>query len=69
MQQKNGRVYLETDNELTLEEVVDLIKKNIDEGLLYVLKWNLEYVLRRNLLIHLDSVKAYNYYKSLKSIK
>ena len=63
MQQKLGRVYPERENELTLEETVALIKENIDKGLLYVLKWNLEYVLRKDLLIHLDSVKAYNYYK------
>lgn len=64
MQQNHGRVYLEEENNLTLAEVVDLIKQDIDKGLLYVLKWNLEYVLRKNLLIHLDSVKAYNYYKN-----
>lgn len=63
MQQKLGRVYPERENELTLEETVALIKENIDKGLLYVLKWNLEHVLRKELLIHLDSVKAYNYYK------
>ena len=64
MQQNLGRVYPERENELTLEETVNLIKEDLDKGLLYVLKWNLEYVLRKDLLIHLDSVKAYNYYKN-----
>ena len=65
MQQNLGRVYPERENELTLDETVNLIKEDLDKGLLYVLKWNLEYVLRKDLLIHLDSVKAYNYYKNL----
>ncbi|MCI8310336.1 MAG: hypothetical protein HFJ45_09340 [Clostridia bacterium] len=52
-------------NELSLEELVELIKKDIDKGLAYTLKWNLESILRRNLFIHLDTVKAYNYYKNI----
>lgn len=58
-----GRVYKDNINELSLDETADLIKKNIDEGLAYVLKWSIQSLLRRNLLIHLDSVKAYNFYK------
>ena len=49
-------------NELSLDELVNLINKDIDSGLLYTLKWNLDSILRRNLLIHLDTVKAYNFY-------
>ena len=63
MQQSLGRNYSVEDNDLSLEEVVDLIKSDIDEGMVYVLKWNLQSLLKRNLLIHLDSVEAYNYYK------
>ena len=62
MQQKLGRDYSKNHNELSLDEVVDLIKKDIDEGLIYVLKWSLDSILKRNLLIHIDSVKAYNFY-------
>ena len=62
MQLKLGRNYLKENNELSLDEVVELIKRDIDSGLLYVLKWNLQSILRRNLYVHLDSVKAYNFY-------
>jgi nicotinate-nucleotide adenylyltransferase len=58
-----NRIYMKAENELTLDELVDLIKVNIDDGLIYTLKWSLESILKRNLLIHLDSVKAYNFYK------
>ena len=57
-----NRNYLKNENELSLNELVELIKKDIDKGLEYTLKWNLESILRRNLIIHLDSVKAYNFY-------
>ena len=58
-----GRVYPDKSNELTVGQTVNLVKKDIDEGMLYVLKWNLESILRKELYIHLDSVKAYNFYK------
>lgn len=57
-----NRNYMNNENELSLDELVELIKTNIDEGLEYTLKWNLQSILRRNLLIHLDTVKAYNFY-------
>ena len=63
MQLSLGRTYLEEDNDLSLQEVVNLIKADIDDGMFYVLKWNLESLLKRNLLIHLDSINAYNFYK------
>ena len=63
-----GRIYKDGSNKLTVEETVNLIKKDIDAGLLYVLKWNLESVLRKELLIHLDSVKAYNFYKKYQNM-
>lgn len=65
MLQNHGRDYMKNPNELSLEELVELIKKDIDKGLAYTLKWNLESILRRNLFIHLDTVKAYNYYKNI----
>ena len=57
-----NRNYMSNENELSLNELVELIKTNIDEGLEYTLKWNLQSVLRRNLLLHLNTVKAYNFY-------
>ena len=63
-----GRVFKDGSNKLTVEETVDLIKKDIDAGMLYVLKWNLESLLRKGLLIHLDSVKAYNFYKKCQNM-
>lgn len=59
---EKNRTYLGKHNDLTLEEVVELIKKDLDEGLLYVLKWSLNSVLRHDLLIQFDSVEAYNFY-------
>lgn len=63
-----GRVYKDGSNKLTVEETVSLVKKDIDAGMLYVLKWNLESLLRKGLLIHLDSVKAYNFYKKYQNM-
>lgn len=57
-----NRKYMDEGNDLTLNELVDLIKTNLDEGLRYVLKWTLQYILEKDRLIHLDSVKAYNFY-------
>lgn len=57
-----NRNYMSNENELSLNELVELIKTNIDEGLEYTLKWNLQSVLRRNLLVHLNTVNAYNFY-------
>jgi len=57
-----NREYFKNINDMSLNELVELIKKDIDKGLEYVLKWTLESLLRRNLHIHLDTVKAYNFY-------
>lgn len=57
-----NRNYANNENELSLNELVDLIKTNLDEGLKYVLKWTLQDILKKDRLIHLDSVKAYNFY-------
>lgn len=62
MPQSLGRDYMKNPNELSLEELVELIKTDIDKGLFYTLKWSLESILRRNFLIHLDTIKAYNFY-------
>lgn len=60
---EKNRKYLDKLNILSLEELVDLIKKDIDSGLSYVLSYTLKYVLDRNLYIDINSVKAYNFYK------
>ena len=60
---EKGRVYIDKLNTLTLDEVVALIKKDIDEGLNYVLSFTLKSLLDRNLYIHMNSVEAYNFYK------
>lgn len=62
MPQSLGRDYMKNPNELSLEELVELIKTDIDKGLFYTLKWSLESILRRDFLIHLDTIKAYNFY-------
>ena len=59
---EKNREYKDNENELSLEETVNLIKKDINEGLIYVLKWSIKSILRRNLYIHLDSIRAYNYF-------
>ena len=43
-------------------EYVDAIKTNIDEGMVKVSKWVIDSLLERNNLIHLDSIKCYNFY-------
>lgn len=43
-------------------EYVDTIKANIDEGMLKVSKWVINSLLERNRMIHLDSIKCYNFY-------
>ncbi len=41
---------------------VDIIKKDIDKGIIEVSKWVINNLLENNKLIHLDSIKCYNYY-------
>ena len=60
---EKNRLYLNDLNILTLDELVDLIKKDIDEGLSYVLSYTLKYLLSKNMCIHINSVEAYNFYK------
>ena len=60
---EKNRVYKNDLNLITLDELVDLIKRDIDEGLDYVLSYTLKYILSKNLYIHINSVEAYNFYK------
>jgi predicted HD superfamily hydrolase involved in NAD metabolism len=55
----------EISEELTMEELVNLIKTDIDKGLYYTLKWCIGDVLKKDKMLHLDSVKAYNFYNKI----
>lgn len=59
---EKGRIYMNELNQLTLDEVVFLIKKDINKGLFYVLNFTLKSLLHRKLYIHNNSVEAYNFY-------
>lgn len=41
---------------------VDIIKENIDKGIVEIQKWTMNKLLDENILIHPDSIKCYNYY-------
>ena len=43
-------------------EYVETIKTNIDEGMVKVSSWVIVSLVERNRMIHLDSIKCYNYY-------
>lgn len=51
----------ENRNYKELEYLVSLIKENIDAGMIYTLKWTFNDITNKGNLIHLDSVKAYNF--------
>ena len=44
---------------------VDTIKENIDKGMVEVSKWVINHLLERGEVIHLDSIKCYNYYTKI----
>ena len=44
-----------------LNSLVEMIKNNIDDGMLFTLKWTFEDITNKKYLLHLDSVKAYNF--------
>lgn len=52
---EENRAYKELDN------LVNMIKDNIDEGMLFTLKWTFNDITNKKYLLHLDSVKAYNF--------
>ena len=43
---------------------VDLIKKDINDGMFEVAKWVINSLLERNMVIHLDTIKCYNFYNN-----
>lgn len=52
---ESGRTYKE------LDLLVNMIKEDIDEGMIYTLKWTFNDITNKGYLLHLDSVKAYNF--------
>lgn len=48
--------------EYAASEYVDLIKKDIDKGMVEISKNVINKLLRNNKLIHLNTIKCYNYY-------
>lgn len=47
---------------------VEIIKEDIDEGIIEICKWVINRILENNNLVHLDSIKCYNYYTNKKKI-
>ena len=45
---------------------VDIIKKDIDQGIIEICKWVINRLLETNKLIHIDSIECYNYYTNSK---
>lgn len=48
------------------KECVDIIKKDIDKGMMKVSKWVVNKLLKMDKVIHLDTIKCYNYYNKAK---
>lgn len=48
--------------EYKVSEYVDLIKKDIDRGIVKISKMVINKLLKNDKLIHLDTIKCYNYY-------
>ncbi|MBR1884640.1 MAG: bis(5'-nucleosyl)-tetraphosphatase (symmetrical) YqeK [Clostridia bacterium] len=44
------------------KEYVSIIKEDIDRGMVEICKWCMNYILSDNKMLHLDTVKCYNYY-------
>ncbi len=46
---------------------VEIIKRDIDQGIIEISKWVINKLIENNVLIHLNSIKCYNYYNIKKS--
>lgn len=46
---------------------VNIVKKDIDQGMREICKWVINRLLENNKIIHLDSIECYNYYTKLKN--
>ena len=47
---------------------VGIIKEDIDQGIIEICKWVINRLLETDEIIHLDSIKCYNYYTKLKKL-
>lgn len=46
---------------------VNIVKKDINQGMREICKWVINRLLENNKIIHLDSIECYNYYTKLKN--
>lgn len=44
-----------------LESLVNLIKEDINKGMIFTLKWTIDDLIQKEKIIHMDSIKAYNF--------
>lgn len=51
----------ENRNYLELESLVNLIKEDINKGMIFTLKWTIDDLIQKEKIIHMDSIKAYNF--------
>ena len=52
----------EEGREYCSSQYVDIIKNDIHKGMILISKWGLNHILEKNEIIHLDSIRCYNYY-------
>ena len=52
----------EENRDYNYSEYVELIKSNINNGMFEVAKWVIKNLIEKNKMIHLDSIKCYNFY-------
>ncbi len=52
----------EENRKYNYNEYVDIIKKDINQGMVEVCKWVINKLIEDNKVVHLDSIKCYNYY-------
>lgn len=48
---------------------VDIIKENIDKGMVEISKWVTNRLIETNEIIHLDTIRCYNYYNKIQKNK
>lgn len=46
---------------------VDIVKKDINQGMIQIVKWVINKLLENNKLVHPDSIECYNYYINLEN--
>ncbi len=52
-------------SEAVVKRAIDIVKKDINQGMIEICKWVVNRLLENNKLIHLNSIKCYNYYTKL----